>query len=270
MISVNNLSKSYNGQRVFSSLNFSVNKGEVLGIIGGNGSGKSTLLKILSKISLPDSGDILISPDISIDYLGHENMFYEEMSIEENIAFFTKFNSTGTSEESNSKLKKSLGLEDIYMNKMYELSYGQAKKSGLYRIVLNNADLILLDEPFSGLDKKSVNNLIAIIQELTSNNKSLVISSNIIEIIESIATSTINMDNFITSFNFLSEDDNIGNNEVVSNTTTYKFDSENSLQFKTSKDLKNDFTEYYNLIYSYETDCIIASAEFNKKFYRES
>ena len=196
MISVNNLSKSYNGQRVFSSLNFSVNKGEVLGIIGGNGSGKSTLLKILSKISLPDSGDILISPDISIDYLGHENMFYEEMSIEENIAFFTKFNSTGTSEESNSKLKKSLGLEDIYMNKMYELSYGQAKKSGLYRIVLNNADLILLDEPFSGLDKKSVNNLIAIIQELTSNNKSLVISSNIIEIIESIATATINMDNF--------------------------------------------------------------------------
>ena len=196
MISVNNLSKSYNGQRVFSSLNFSVNKGEVLGIIGGNGSGKSTLLKILSKISLPDSGDILISPDISIDYLGHENMFYEEMSIEENIAFFTKFNSIGISEESNSKLKKSLGLEDIYMNKMYELSYGQAKKSGLYRIVLNNADLILLDEPFSGLDKKSVNNLIAIIQELTSNNKSLVISSNIIEIIESIATSTINMDNF--------------------------------------------------------------------------
>ena len=196
MISVNNLSKSYNGQRVFSSLNFSVNKGEVLGIIGGNGSGKSTLLKILSKISLPDSGDILISPDISIDYLGHENMFYEEMSIEENIAFFTKFNSTSISEESNSKLKKSLGLEDIYMNKMYELSYGQAKKSGLYRIVLNNADLILLDEPFSGLDKKSVNNLIAIIQELTCNNKSLVISSNIIEIIESIATTTINMDNF--------------------------------------------------------------------------
>ena len=196
MISVNNLSKSYNGQRVFSSLNFSVNKGEVLGIIGGNGSGKSTLLKILSKISLPDSGDILISPDISIDYLGHENMFYEQMSIEENIAFFTKFNSAGISEESNSKLKKSLGLDDIYMNKMYELSYGQAKKSGLYRIVLNNADLILLDEPFSGLDKKSVNNLIAIIQELTSNNKSLVISSNIIEIIESIATKTINMDNF--------------------------------------------------------------------------
>ena len=196
MISVKNLSKSYNGQRVFSALNFSVKKGEVLGIIGGNGSGKSTLLKILSNISLPDSGDILIPQDITVDYLGHENMFYEEMSIEENISFFTKFNNTYRSEERNSKLKKSLGLEDIYMNKMYELSYGQAKKSGLYRIVLNNADLILLDEPFSGLDKKSVNNFIKVVKELTSNNKSLVISSNIIEIIESIATTTINMDNF--------------------------------------------------------------------------
>ena len=85
---------------------------------------------------------------------------------------------------------------------------------------------------------------------------------------DSISTS-INLNNFITKFNFLSEDGNIGNNEIISNTTTYKFDSENSIKFNTSKDLKNDFTEYYNLIYSYETDCLIASAEYSKKFYRE-
>jgi len=85
---------------------------------------------------------------------------------------------------------------------------------------------------------------------------------------DSISTS-ININNFITNFNFLSEDGNIGNNEVISNTTRYSFNSENSLQFKTSKDLKNDFTEYYNLIYTYESDCISASAEFNKKFYRD-
>jgi len=82
-------------------------------------------------------------------------------------------------------------------------------------------------------------------------------------------SAVIDLNNFITSFNFLSEDGNIGNNEVISNSTTYKLNSENSLQFNTSKDLKNDFTEYYNLIYTYETDCLIASAEFNKKFYRD-
>ena len=59
------------------------------------------------------------------------------------------------------------------------------------------------------------------------------------------------------------------NKEVFSNTTKYKFNSENSLKFNTSKDLKKDFTEYYNLIYSYETDCLIASAEYKKKFYRD-
>ena len=82
-------------------------------------------------------------------------------------------------------------------------------------------------------------------------------------------TASINLNNFITNFNFLSEDGNIGNNEIISNTTVLKLNNESSLKFKTSKDLKNDFTEYYNLIYSYETDCLIASAEFNKKFYRD-
>jgi len=85
---------------------------------------------------------------------------------------------------------------------------------------------------------------------------------------DSIATS-INLNNFITNFNFLSEDGNIGNNEIISNTSVLKLNNENSIKFKTSKDLKNDFTEYYNLIYSYETDCLTASAEFNKKFYKD-
>ena len=85
---------------------------------------------------------------------------------------------------------------------------------------------------------------------------------------DSIST-VINVNNFITEFNFLSEDGNIGNNEIFSNSTTYKLNSENSFQFNTSKDLKNDFTEYYNLIYTYKTDCLIASAEFGKKFYRD-
>jgi len=85
---------------------------------------------------------------------------------------------------------------------------------------------------------------------------------------DSISTS-INVNNFVTNFNFISEDGEIGNNEIITNTTTLKLNNENNLKFKASKDLKNDFTEYYNLIYSYETDCLIASAEFNKKFYRD-
>jgi len=82
-------------------------------------------------------------------------------------------------------------------------------------------------------------------------------------------SASINVNNFVTNFNFISEDGEIGNNEIITNTTTLKLNNENNLKFKASKDLKNDFTEYYNLIYSYETDCLVASAEFNKKFYRD-
>jgi len=88
---------------------------------------------------------------------------------------------------------------------------------------------------------------------------------------DSISTK-ISVNNFVTSFNFLSDEYKISgkeNKEIFSNITTYKINNENSIKFNTSKDLKKDFTEYYNLIYSYETDCITASAEFNKKFYRD-
>lgn len=196
MLEVNKISKSYNGQKIFSDLSFDIQEGEILGITGRNGSGKSTLLKILSKIAIQDFGEIIINPDINVDYLGHENMFFGEMSIKENIDFFTKFENIEKSEENISELKNLLGLELIYTKKINELSYGQAKKSGLYRIVLSNSDLILLDEPFSGLDTQSVENLTLLINKLKLKKKTLIISSNIIEIIENISDKLVNMDDF--------------------------------------------------------------------------
>ena len=82
-------------------------------------------------------------------------------------------------------------------------------------------------------------------------------------------SSSININNFVTNFKFLSEDADLGDKEIISNTTSYEFNNENSLLFNTSRDLKNDFTEYYNLIYTYETDCLKASLEFNKKYYND-
>ena len=82
-------------------------------------------------------------------------------------------------------------------------------------------------------------------------------------------SSSININNFVTNFKFLSEDTGLVDKELISNTTSYEFNNENSLLFNTSRDLKNDFTEYYNLIYTYETDCLKASLEFNKKYYND-
>ena len=72
-----------------------------------------------------------------------------------------------------------------------------------------------------------------------------------------------------TSFNFLSSGDVIGNDEIISNSSIIKLDNEKKLKFNIAKDLNRDFTEYYDLIYEYETDCLKASIEYNKKFYED-
>ncbi len=72
-----------------------------------------------------------------------------------------------------------------------------------------------------------------------------------------------------TSFNFLSSGNVIGNDEIISNSSTIEFDEEKSFKFNIAKDLNKDFTEYYDLIYEYETDCLKASIEYNKKFYSD-
>ena len=85
---------------------------------------------------------------------------------------------------------------------------------------------------------------------------------------QSISTD-FNFNNFQTSFNYLSEDNEIGNTETVSNTSSYNFNRENKVSFNTTKNLKTDFTEYYNLSYKYQTDCLITSVKYTKKFYKD-
>ena len=82
-------------------------------------------------------------------------------------------------------------------------------------------------------------------------------------------STSINYGVLSSSFNFLSSGDVIGNDEIISNSSTLKLDKEKSLKFNIAKDLNKDFTEYYDLIYEYETDCLKASVEYNKKFYRD-
>ena len=75
------------------------------------------------------------------------------------------------------------------------------------------------------------------------------------------------MGKFVTEFNYITENHELGNLEILSNESSYKVNDNSTIRFKTNKDLKKDFTDYYKLIYEYETDCLIASAQYNKKFY---
>jgi len=82
-------------------------------------------------------------------------------------------------------------------------------------------------------------------------------------------SSKINVNNFVTTFEFLEENNNLGTDSFVSNETTYNFNDNNSLFFRTRKNKKTDLTEYYNLIYEYKMDCLVAGIEYKKDYYSD-
>ena len=78
-----------------------------------------------------------------------------------------------------------------------------------------------------------------------------------------------NLNNFFTDFYYYTTDNELGKSETISNSTSFNFNKENKLKFNTTKDLVGDFTEFYDLIYSYETDCISVNLNYNKSFYKD-
>ena len=81
---------------------------------------------------------------------------------------------------------------------------------------------------------------------------------------------TLSLNNFVTSFQYLQEQGDIGSESFIQNDTSFNFNKENSLNFSTRKNKETDLTEFYNLIYQYKNDCLIAGIEYNKEYYTDS
>ena len=79
-----------------------------------------------------------------------------------------------------------------------------------------------------------------------------------------------NVNNFVTTFEYLEENNLIGNESYISNKTSYNFNETNSINFSTRKNKKTDLTEFYNLIYQYKNDCLVAAIEYNKNYYEDN
>ena len=196
MIKANNLSKSFNGNRIFSGININLEKSRVLGVVGNNGSGKTTLLKIVAGIINSDTGEINLNENVKLDFLGHENMLYQNFSISENIDFFSNISGFRISSESQNEIEKALGLKNISGKKISELSYGQRKKASMLRSLISDPELLILDEPFSNLDSDSTDSFISILKTLKESGKSIIISSNRKDIVGSVSDNLLNMDDY--------------------------------------------------------------------------
>ena len=174
LIVAQNIGYKINENKLFHNISFDIKHGEALHIKGRNGSGKSTLIRIILGITEPVKGTIENKSTKEICYLGHKNALKTYLTLDDNISLM---------QLTNCDMLKSY-LDKLELNKYRDvtvsnLSFGQQKKLALLRVFLNNSDLIILDEPFVGLDDGAHTALTSFLNNELDKNKSLVFTSHI-------------------------------------------------------------------------------------------
>lgn len=189
-ISVNQISKSYGDFVAVNNLSLEVKTGSIFGLLGPNGAGKSTTIRMIVNITIPDSGQIkLFGQPMSarlqerVGYLPEDRGLYKKMKVGEQLAFFAELKGLSHSE---AQKRIDAWLDRIEMTqwknkKWEELSKGMQQKVQFVSTILHSPDLVILDEPFTGLDPISAGLLKEIVQELKENNKTIIFSTHLME-----------------------------------------------------------------------------------------
>ncbi|ANM11460.1 MULTISPECIES: ABC transporter ATP-binding protein [unclassified Rhizobium] len=159
MLDIRSLSKIYpNGTHALQDFSLSVEKGELIAVVGGSGCGKSTLLRLLSGLEAPTQGEIslegrrLAEPDALVNIVFQEPRLFPWLTVAGNIGFGLRHLANGEREEQVSAALEKIGLAGYEGRWIKELSGGQAQRVALARALVTKPSVLLLDEPFSALD----------------------------------------------------------------------------------------------------------------------
>jgi len=185
MIELKNINKSYGKQKVLKDLNLSIKPGQITGIVGENGAGKTTLFSCLCGLET-FSGEVKsnYSPIKNhIGYLPAENFFFDRMTGFEYLALMNHArNKTFEKEQAQ--------IFDLPLNKYVSgYSTGMKKKLALLAIILQNPEILILDEPFNGLDINSCFLLTEIIKKLKQKGKTIILCSHVFQIMKELCDS---------------------------------------------------------------------------------
>ncbi|MFA5406622.1 MAG: ABC transporter ATP-binding protein [Candidatus Nanoarchaeia archaeon] len=179
-VSIKGLSVRYGTKTVLDNLSFTIGKRDIFGIIGLSGSGKSTLLKALLGFTHYNG---LIKRGKSLGYCPQDEAFFNELSLKENALLFGRMNSldSGIALSRASKLLKELEVNESLDKMAGQLSGGQQKRLNIILSILHDPDLIVLDEPFAGLDYLNRSLLWDFIKRLRRKGKTIILSTHLLE-----------------------------------------------------------------------------------------
>ncbi len=194
-IEVTDLKKVYGSQVAVNGISFSVNPGEIVGFLGPNGAGKSTTMKMITGFISPTEGRVQIhgqpfGPDVialksHIGYLPENNPLYPDMYVTEYLHFAGSLNGLrrGVLKERVREVIQQVGLSPEKHKKIEQLSKGYRQRVGLAQALVHDPDILILDEPTTGLDPNQLTEIRSLIREI-GKNKTILLSTHIMQEVE--------------------------------------------------------------------------------------
>ncbi len=191
-LEVNNLKKSFGEKEVLHGISFSIESGRALGLLGRNGAGKTTTIRILMDVFKANEGSIMLDGkefrpgDFQIGYLPEERGLYPKKGVQEQIMYLAalRWLDVKTAKKQTARWLERLGVAEYAGKKLETLSKGNQQKVQLAQTLVCNPDIIILDEPFSGLDPVNSQVLKEVIREQIQEGKLVIFSSHQMSYVE--------------------------------------------------------------------------------------
>ena len=175
-VQIEHICKSFGSQQVLRDVSLAIPEGQVVGLLGPNGAGKSTLMKIMIGLWSADKGTVSVPPRIG--YLPENNPLYEEMYVAEYLEFMAKMSNVKS--QMTKELIELVGLTPEKHKHIRELSKGYRQRVGLAQALLGDPQLLILDEPTTGLDPNQLVEIRALIRDL-GKERTVILSTHIMQ-----------------------------------------------------------------------------------------
>ena len=172
-----NVSKKYGKHEVLCGVSFQLKSNRIVGLLGPNGSGKTTIMKIISGLISPTCGEVIIYDNIKIKAQIEAPVFYRGLSGLDNLLYLTS-NERGVTKSEIISICEQLNMGDYIRKKTGKYSMGMRERLSVAYMLVGNANLIVLDEPFNGLDKNGVAEIRALLLELKKEGKTILLASH--------------------------------------------------------------------------------------------
>jgi heme exporter protein A len=186
-IDVRGLSKRYNLQAVLNDLSLTIDDGSLCVLVGSNGAGKTTLLRLIASLARPDAGFVAIHGQAlrnnaplrrQIGYLGHQTLFYSDLNAQENLTHYARLYELDNVPERVAEGISSVGLTTHQNKPVRTYSRGMLQRLAIARTLLHDPVILLMDEPYTGLDKEAAQVLDAQLRGLHRPDRALLIAAH--------------------------------------------------------------------------------------------